>query len=90
MNSTAPYTEFGYATPATMVRPKIISLEPIPIFPPGHYRSIPRSIEAPVPSRRVKMPKSEERPVQIGTQDLQGKPATEPESAPTLEPVSRL
>ena len=74
----------------TLIRPKVMRLSADQLLPLGHYRSIPRSIDTPVPNGRVKPPRPEEQPVEIGTQDLQGQPFTEPENAPTLEPVSRL
>ena len=78
----------SYAKPMTFVRAKVMRLEARTILPMGPTRSIPHGIDTPHPND--KRPRPEERPMDPGAQSLQGKPLTEPESVPTLEPVSRL
>lgn len=78
-----------FAKPVTIVRPKIVRVDAQGVAPLGRTRSIPHAIDTTMPKGGLKFPKPQERPVEIGTQDLQGRPFTEPENVPTLEPVSR-
>jgi hypothetical protein len=79
-----------FTKPMTMLRPKIVHVDAVGVTRAAPTSSIPRSIETPAPRRGVKYPHRTEKPVQVGTQDLQGRPFSEPENVPTLEPVSRL
>jgi hypothetical protein len=80
---------FTFALRATYVRPKIVSIEPVAKLGNGHYRSVPKSVDSPVPSKKAKPVKFQEKPTGIETSGYEAEPAREPENSPTLEPVSR-
>lgn len=88
--STAPYTEFGFAPQSTILRPRVLTIEPMSIPQAGHHRSIPKGMDSPAPSKRVQPSKTREMPHDMTTSGVTGAPATEPENAPILQPVSRL
>ena len=81
---------YTFALRATFIRSKIISVEPVSKLGNGHYRSIPKSVDSPIPSKRTKPVKSQEEPTGIQTAGIEKQPATEPENTPTLEPEFHL
>lgn len=80
----------AFSKPITFVRGKVQRITARPILPPGHYRSIPRSVDSPLSDPTVKRPYSYEKPTIQNTPPIHDQPFTEPETPATLEPLSRL
>jgi hypothetical protein len=75
---------------AKIIRAKIMSIDAVAREPVGGTRLTPRGIDTSVPSRRISENTGREHPVAIKTSTVAFDPAKEPESLPTLEPVSLI
>lgn len=80
--------QFNYALRSTTVDSRIISGEVVGVNNLGHTRSTPEGVSSPAPSKRFKLPKSEEQPVGIMTSGRAFEPCEEPLSQTTLGPKS--
>jgi hypothetical protein len=81
---------FIAAKAGTFVRAKILTMEAVPAGHAGHTRSLPHGIETSTPSIRISESIGREHPVGIKSSSVAFDQTTEPESLPTLEPVSLI